>query len=191
MGDDRISIIKSVLQESSEVKMKLISLAEQILRAGNLLIESMRSGHKVMFCGNGGSAADSQHMACELVEKFARKRKALPAVALTTDTSILTAVPNDESFDLLFSRQIEALGKPGDVLVAISTSGSSPNMLKALEQAKSMGIHTIGLTGAHGDKMAEDSELLLKVPSSSVPRIQECHITIGHILCELVESELT
>jgi len=191
MGDDRISIIKSVLQESSEVKMKLISLAEQILRAGNLLIESMRSGHKVMFCGNGGSAADSQHMACELVEKFARKRKALPAVALTTDTSILTAVPNDESFDLLFSRQIEALGKPGDVLVAISTSGSSPNMLKALEQAKSMGIHTIGLTGARGDKMAEDSELLLKVPSSSVPRIQECHITIGHILCELVESELT
>ncbi|MFQ5906165.1 MAG: SIS domain-containing protein [bacterium] len=190
MDKGRLSAIRSVLEESSRVKLELFGLAEEISSAAELLIECIKSGHKVMFCGNGGSAADSQHMSCELVEKFTRRRKALPAMALTTDTSILTAVPNDESFDLLFSRQIEALGKAGDVLVAISTSGSSPNVLKALQQAKGMGIHTIGLTGAQGEGMAEGSELLIKVPSTSVPRIQECHITIGHILCELVESEL-
>ena len=189
MAEDKCKMIESALEESARMKLGLLSLADQILGAAKLLINAFKAGHKVMLCGNGGSAADSQHIACEFVERFAKKRKALPAVALTTDTSILTAVPNDEGFDVLFSRQIEALGGQGDILIAISTSGRSPNILKALEMAHSMGIHTIGLTGEHGEKMAENCELLIKVGSSSVARIQECHITIGHILCELVESE--
>lgn len=189
MAEDRSRMIKSALEESARLKLELLGLADELQEAARLVVHAIKSGRKVMLCGNGGSAADSQHIACELVEKFAKKRKALPAVALTTDTSILTAVPNDEGFDVLFSRQIEALGGPGDILIAISTSGRSPNILKALEVAKGMGIHTIGLTGAEGEEMAENSELLIKVGSSSVARIQECHITIGHILCELVESE--
>lgn len=189
MAKNTLSQIKSALEESAKAKSDLVSIAEDISRAAKLLVDCIKSGHKVMFCGNGGSAADSQHLACEMVEKYGKKRRALPAIALTTDTSILTAVPNDESFEELFARQIEALGQPGDLLVAISTSGRSPNILKALKKAKSMKMRTIGLTGAKGDMMGRDSELLVKVPSAVVARIQECHITIGHILCEIVETE--
>ncbi len=190
MDDSRIQLIKSTIEESARTKLELKELAGDISRAAGMLAECIKGGNKVMFCGNGGSAADSQHMACELVEKFERKRRALPAIALTTDTSILTAVPNDEGFEVVFARQIEALGRPGDVLVAISTSGSSPNILRALEQARKKGVRTIGLTGERGEPMAEHSDLLIKVPSAAVARIQECHITIGHIIVGIVEVEL-
>jgi D-sedoheptulose 7-phosphate isomerase len=189
MNDRWIANVNSAVEESARTKLELKSLAEDISRAAGMLVECIKGGHKVMFCGNGGSAADSQHMACELVEKFAKKRRALPAMALTTDTSILTAVPNDEGFGVVFARQVEALARPGDILVAISTSGSSPNILRALKQAKEMGVSTIGLTGDKGAPMLEHSDLLIKVPSAVVARIQECHITIGHIIVGIVEEE--
>jgi D-sedoheptulose 7-phosphate isomerase len=191
MPDCPISIVKAAMKESLETTAGLDGMAEQVLRASEILVGCIRSGNKIMFCGNGGSAADSQHLACELVEKYSKKRRALAALALTTDTSILTAVPNDESFELLFARQIEALGKPGDVLVALSTSGTSPNVLRALEKAKTVGMRTIGLTGEGGEHMAENSDVLLKVASSTVARIQECHITLGHIMVQVVESEVS
>jgi D-sedoheptulose 7-phosphate isomerase len=188
MSDEWLSEVRSALEESARVKSELGNLAEPIIRVCGMMVDCIKSGNKVMFCGNGGSAADSQHLACELVEKYSMKRKALPAIALSTDTSILTAVPNDESFEEVFARQIEALGRPGDLLLALSTSGSSPNILRALKQAKTMGIRTVGLTGEGGDGMAEDSDILIKVPSNTVARIQECHITLGHIIVEVVES---
>lgn len=188
MSDEWLSEVRSALEESARVKSELGNLAELIIRVCGMMVDCIKSGNKVMFCGNGGSAADSQHLACELVEKYSMKRKALPAIALSTDTSILTAVPNDESFEEVFARQIEALGRPGDLLLALSTSGSSPNILRALKQAKTMGIRTVGLTGEGGDGMAEDSDILIKVPSNTVARIQECHITLGHIIVEVVES---
>jgi len=191
MPESPISIVKRALEESGKTLQMLEGLTSQILEASRMLTGCITSGNKVMFCGNGGSAADSQHLACELVEKYSKKRRALPAMALTTDTSILTAVPNDESFELLFARQIEALGRSGDILFALSTSGKSPNILRALKQARSMNIRTIGLTGERGGSMAGDCDLLIKVPSTKVARIQECHITLGHILVEIVESEVT
>jgi D-sedoheptulose 7-phosphate isomerase len=190
MPESAISIAKRALEESGKTVLKLEGLVDQVLDAAGMLLNCIKSGNKIMFCGNGGSAADSQHLACELVEKYSKKRKALAAMALTTDTSILTAVPNDENFELLFARQIEALGRDGDVLFALSTSGESPNILRALKQARSMNIHTIGLTGEHGGAMAEDCDLLIEVPSTTVARIQECHITLGHILVEIIESEV-
>jgi D-sedoheptulose 7-phosphate isomerase len=191
MSDRWIAKINSAVEESARTKLELKDLAEDISRAAGMLVECIKGGNKVMFCGNGGSAADSQHMACELVEKFAKKRRALPAIALTTDTSVLTAVPNDEGFEAVFARQVEALARPGDVLVAISTSGSSPNILRALEEARKMGVSTIGLTGEKGRPMLEHSDLLIIVPSAVVARIQECHITIGHIIVDIVEEELS
>lgn len=191
MPESPISIVKAALKESLETTAGLDRMAEQVLRASELMVECLRSGKKIMFCGNGGSAADSQHLACELVEKYSKKRRALAALALTTDTSILTAVPNDESFEAIFARQVEALGRPGDVLVALSTSGTSPNILRALEKAKAVGMITIGLTGEAGDSMAENSDILLKVASPTVARIQESHITLGHIMVQVVESEVS
>jgi len=190
MAESAMSIVKAALRESAEAALNLEGLAGDVLEASRMLVACIKSGNKVIFCGNGGSAADSQHLACELVEKYSEKRKALPAMALTTDTSILTAVPNDENFGMLFSRQIEALGKKGDVLVALSTSGKSPNVLRGLDQARSMHIRTIGLTGEDGGKMAGRCDLLIKAPSSTVARIQECHITLGHAIVQVVESEL-
>lgn len=147
-------------------------------------------GNKILFCGNGGSAADSQHLAAELIGRFRRERAALPAIALTTDTSILTALANDYSFDVVFSRQVEAFGREGDVVVGISTSGNSPNVLRAMDTAKALGMQTIGLTGENGGKLKEIVDVCFCVPSGDTCHIQETHITVGHAICELIEKDL-
>lgn len=165
-------------------------LSEEIVNCVALLTEGLANGHKILLMGNGGSAADSQHMAAEFVGRFLMERKALPAIALTTDTSILTAVGNDYGFDEVFKRQVEALAQPGDMVIGISTSGNSGNVLLALEAARAIGCKTIGLLGRDGGAIAPLVDLNLTVPVQDTPRIQEAHLTIIHILCDLVEKEL-
>lgn len=154
------------------------------------LIAAYRAGKKTLIAGNGGSAADAQHIAAEFVSRFYFDRPALASIALTTDTSALTAIGNDYGYELLFSRQLEANGQHGDIYIAISTSGNSKNILKSLESAKKLGIKTVGLTGRSGGKMKDMVDYCICVPSDETPRIQECHILIGHILCAAVEKEL-
>jgi D-sedoheptulose 7-phosphate isomerase len=161
-----------------------------ISAAADVLLGAFRDGRKVLICGNGGSAADAQHFAAELVGRFARERRAWPALALTTDTSTLTAIGNDYGFDRVFSRQVEAHGQPGDVLIAISTSGGSGNVLAAVEGARARGLVTIGLTGRDGGALGRAADVHVNVPSASAARIQEVHATILHVLCDLVEQEL-
>ena len=183
--------IRAMANESLDAKRRFFDEhARDVARAAQLIIDSMRSGGKLLIFGNGGSAADSQHIAAELAFKMGRERDALPAIALTTDSSLLTAISNDRSFDHVFARQIQALGRAGDVALAISTSGNSPNVIEAVMQARSMGIKTIGLLGAGGGKVARMVDLTLIVPHSETPRIQEVHITISHIICQLIEDEL-
>ncbi len=178
--------------ESIYVKQQVIEHQLQTINdIANLLIKSLQEGKKVLLFGNGGSAADSQHIAGELVSKFRRVRAALPSIALTTDTSILTSIGNDFGYDYVFARQVEALGQNGDVVIAISTSGNSPNVLRALQTARDMGLATVGFTGQSGGQMQECVDISFNVPSSSTPRIQEVHITAGHIICELVEKAFT
>lgn len=179
------------LEESAEIKRAIAyTQTSQIEDMAHLIITAYKAGGKVILFGNGGSAADAQHIAGELVGQFAFKRQALPAIALTTNTSILTAVANDYGYEVVFSRQIEALVQEKDVVIGISTSGNSPNVIEAIKVAKIKGARTIGLTGGSGGKLAEVADLVLTVPSASTPRIQEAHITIGHIICEIVEKEL-
>jgi D-sedoheptulose 7-phosphate isomerase len=166
------------------------AIAAQLGDAARRCIEALRGGRKIMFCGNGGSAADAQHLAGELVSRFNYDRPGLPAMALTTDTSILTAIGNDYGYEQLFARQVEASGVPGDVLVAISTSGNSPNVLRALEAARVRKLVTIGLTGRSGGRMAGGCDILIRAPAAHTPRVQEAHIVIGHTLCALIESAL-
>jgi D-sedoheptulose 7-phosphate isomerase len=154
------------------------------------LLKALDAGNKVILFGNGGSAADSQHIAGELVSKFRRERKALPAIALTTDTSILTSIANDFGFEYVFARQVEALGAPGDIALGISTSGNSPNVIHALRVARQLGLVTIGFTGEDGGELKDAVDICFQVPSNSTPRIQEMHITVAHTLCELIEIEL-
>jgi len=165
-------------------------LSEEISACVRLLADGLTNGKKLLVMGNGGSAADSQHMAAEFVGRFLMERKALPAIALTTDTSILTAVGNDYGYDEVFKRQVEALAQPGDLVLGISTSGNSGNVLLALEAAKALGCKTIGLLGRDGGAIAPMVDLNLTVPVHDTPRIQEAHLTIIHILCDLVEKEL-
>lgn len=162
-------------------------LKECIARAVDVCLASLRAGGKILFAGNGGSAADAQHWAGELVSRFYYDRPGLPAIALTTDTSILTAIGNDYGYDYTFARQVEALGREGDVLVVISTSGNSPNILRAAQVAKDRGISVIGFTGKSGGKLAPLSDLCFCIPSDETPRIQEGHEFIGHLLCALIE----
>ena len=159
-------------------------------QAAQRCLDCLRRGGKLLFAGNGGSAADAQHMAGEFVSRFAFDRPGLAAVALTTDTSILTAIGNDYGYEQLFSRQVQALGRPGDVLLVYSTSGRSPNVLRALETARAMGLACIGLTGNRGGPMHELCDVLLAVPSADTPKIQEGHLVLGHALCGLVERSL-
>ncbi|UWX04736.1 D-sedoheptulose 7-phosphate isomerase [Pseudoxanthomonas sp. NC8] len=166
------------------------ALHAQIAEAVALCVAALRDGKKILFAGNGGSAADAQHWAGELVSRFYYDRPGLPAIALTTDTSILTAIGNDYGYDYTFARQIEALGQAGDVFVAISTSGRSKNILRALDAAEQKGVKVIGFTGAGGGEMAARCAICFKVPSDETPRIQEGHEFIGHLLCALIESEV-
>lgn len=179
------------LEESAKIKKMLAeNLSDIIVDAARRIIEAFKADRKLLLIGNGGSAADAQHIATELVGRFKMERKALPAVALTTDTSLLTALANDYGYETVFSRQLEALASDGDVLLAITTSGTSPNILKAVETAHSKGVTVIGLTGESGGKLKNVADLTIMVPSQDTARIQEAHITIGHIICFLVEKEL-
>jgi D-sedoheptulose 7-phosphate isomerase len=164
---------------------------ENIVDAAALIAQCLRSGGKLLFFGNGGSAADAQHLAAEFVGRFQVERRALPAIALTTDSSILTAVGNDYGFDQIFARQVQALGRPGDVAIGISTSGNSPNVTSAIKQAAKQDLKTIGLAGKDGGSLAKCVDISIIIASTNVARVQECHITIGHILCELVEDDLS
>ncbi len=164
--------------------------ADAVARTSLLIANAMRNGGKLLVFGNGGSAADAQHIAAELAFRMGRERRALPALALTTDTSLLTAVSNDRSFDLVFARQLQALGRKGDVALGISTSGNSSNVIEAFKEAKEIGITTVALLGNDGGKAASLVDVALIVPHPETPRIQEVHITIGHIICQLIEDEL-
>jgi D-sedoheptulose 7-phosphate isomerase len=165
-------------------------LTTKMIRVADLLVAAFRNGNKILIMGNGGSAADAQHLAGEIVGRFRLERRGLPAIALSTDTSILTAVGNDYGFDAIFSRQVEALAQEGDVVIGISTSGSSPNVHSALRLAREMGCRTVGLLGKDGGSIRDLVDMDLTVPGNDTPRIQEGHITIIHILCELVEQAL-
>lgn len=179
-GDEHRDTVEKTFSALMEPFGKMLDACEKSIRAGG----------KIMFFGNGGSAADAQHLATELAVRYITDRAAIAAMALTTDTSALTAIGNDLGFDCLFSRQIEALGRKGDIAIGISTSGKSPNVLKALEAARKSGIVTIGLSGKDGGKMADACDILLVVPSNTTARIQEMHITLGQMLCGALEKKL-
>ena len=183
--------IREIVRASSELKEAFLRReGKEVERAARLLVEVVRSGGKIFLFGNGGSAADAQHIAAEFVNKFMMKRDALPAIALTTDTSVLTSVANDTDFSQVFSRQIEALGQEGDLAWGITTSRRSSNVVQGLIRAKQLGLKTLVLTGSDGGEVLKVADLSLLVPSRSTPRVQEVHIMIGHIICELVEEEL-
>jgi len=185
--------IKDQIKESIAVKEALLkdaSLVEKMERAAVLMIACLKNGGTIAFCGNGGSAADAQHLAAEFVGRYQKERAGWAAIALNVNTSILTAIGNDYGFDRVFSRQVEALLSKNDILVGISTSGNSKNILEAFKTAKTKGVTCIALTGQGGGAMADDCELLLDVPARNTPRIQESHIMIGHIICSLVETTL-
>ena len=188
MSQSATDRVREALLETSRNFAAFATQADRIEAAARLMIEGLKGGGKVLFCGNGGSAADSQHLAAELTGRYLRDRAPLAAVALTVDTSALTAIANDYSYDEVFSRQVRGLGRAGDVLVGISTSGNSRNVVAALEAARALGMRTVGLTGAAGGRMKELCDVCLCVPSTDTPRIQEMHIAAGHMLCELVEN---
>ena len=185
--------INDLIKASISVKEQIISdgvmapILEEVIQ---IITNTFQNGGTVYFCGNGGSAADAQHLAAEFSGRFYKDRKALPSEALHCNTSYLTAVANDYSYDVIYSRLIEGIARKGDVLIGLSTSGNSGNILKAFEMANSMGVITIGMTGAGGGKMKAISNYLIEVPSNTTPRIQESHILIGHIICELVEKNI-
>ena len=184
--------IKSIIEKSIETKQEIQKddYLINIIKISEIITNAFKSGNKVLFCGNGGSAADAQHLAAEFSGRFYKDRKALPSDALHCNTSYLTAVANDYSYEDIYSRIIEGTGVKGDVLIGISTSGNSKNIVKAFEVSKSLGVITVGLTGITGGNMKNVSDYIIQVPSNDTPRIQECHIMIGHILCEIVENNL-
>ena len=183
-------LVRATLEEHMSVVAKMATLEADIASAGELCANALGHGNRIYLCGNGGSAADAQHIAAELIGRFVHDRRALPAIALTTDTSALTAIGNDYGYDDVFSRQVEGLCQEGDVLIAISTSGNSANVLKAVDVAQGRGCSVIGLSGRSGGSLAPKSDISLVVPSAVTARIQEMHIVIGHLICALVEEHL-
>jgi D-sedoheptulose 7-phosphate isomerase len=187
-GNPTIGLLAQSLEEHlATIKALLDSKLPEIEAAGRLICETLAAGNKILLCGNGGSAADAQHIAAELVGRYERQRRAFPAISLTTDTSAMTALSNDYGFEEVFARQVEALAVAGDLLVAISTSGRSPNIVKAAEKARTMGCKTIALTGCSGEPLSSACDLAVVVPSERTSRVQEAHITIGHLWCEMVD----
>jgi D-sedoheptulose 7-phosphate isomerase len=185
--------VSTLIQASIEAKQKLLhekTLVSMVAEVSRMIVAALEQGNKILICGNGGSAADAQHIAAEFVGRFAFDRPALPALALSVNTSCVTAIGNDYGFDLVFSRQIEALGKKGDVVIGISTSGNSANVLRAMSTSKKLGLRRVALTGCTGGKLKYEVESCLCVPSNETPRIQECHILIGHVISELVEQTI-
>jgi D-sedoheptulose 7-phosphate isomerase len=191
MAQEMAARIVQQLEDSAAIKQRIAEeCLEEIVQAAVILVDTYRWGRKVLLCGNGGSAADSQHIAGELVAKLTRERRALAAVALTVNSSLLTSIVNDGAWEQVFARQVEALGQPGDVLVAISTSGHSANVNAAVRVAKERGLRTLALTGRDGGELAGLADLAIVIPSDNTQRIQEGHITVGHILCDIVEATL-
>ncbi len=187
------SFFEDSLRESAHVKLQTIdACGEAVLRAVALIVDCYRNGGKVLFCGNGGSAADAQHLATEMMIRLSHdiQRPPLAAISLSTDSSNLTACGNDLGFSELFARNIQGLGRPGDVLIAISTSGTSPNIIRGVEVARAVGMHVVGMTGQGGGRLRELADVIIAIPSSNTQRIQEAHITIGHVLCETTEQTL-
>jgi len=185
--------IRKQIEESLKVKTLLLedeNTFRLIEESALQCCKALRNDKKIIFAGNGGSAADAQHLAGELVNRFGFERPGLSAIAITTDTSVITSIANDYGFERLFARQIEAIGKKGDVLLALSTSGNSANIIEGIKEAKKVGIITIGLTGSSGGKISQLCDLCLKIPSDDTPRIQEAHILIGHIICSIIENSL-
>ncbi|RYZ51007.1 MAG: SIS domain-containing protein [Sphingobacteriales bacterium] len=185
--------IVDILKASVSVKERLLAdevLLNTINTITGQITEAFKRGNKVLFCGNGGSAADAQHLAAEFSGRFYTDRNPLPSEALHCNTSYLTAVANDYGYEFVYSRLLKGMGREGDILVGLSTSGNSPNIMKAFEQARSMGITTVAFTGDTGGQMKDLSDILMNIPSNDTPRIQECHITVGHIVCQLVEEAL-
>jgi len=188
-----LNAISSIIQESIDVKQSFLADASNIVIIENIcnsITNAFKNGRKVLLCGNGGSAADAQHIAAEFSGRFKINRPALPAEALHVNTSYLTAVGNDYGFDVIYSRMIEGIGSDGDVLIALSTSGNSTNILNAVKAAKSKSMVTIGMTGLSGGDMNDICDFMVKIPSSNTPRIQESHILVGHIICQLVENNI-
>lgn len=186
-----MDMIQTEMQAHKETIEKTIeNLQSYIYTACIIATETINSGHKILFCGNGGSAADAQHLAAELSGRYKIERRGLPGIALTTDTSVLTAVGNDYGYDRVFDRQVEALANEGDLLIGISTSGNSANVLSAFARARELGCRTIGLSGRDGGAMNECCDINIIVPSSDTPRIQEMHIMIGHIICQAIDDSL-
>lgn len=186
-------LVRDRIQRNIAVKQALLLDSEfqaKVAQAALQIVKSLRAGGKVFFFGNGGSAADAQHLAAEFTGRYLKERRALPALALHANSSAVTAIGNDYGFDLVFARQVEALGKDGDVATGISTSGNSPNVLRALEVAKSKSIYTVALTGESGGEMKKVADCTICIPSKETPRIQECHILAGHIICEIAEEML-
>jgi len=189
--DNKEFLITDYIEGSIQVKKELLkNNIPDIVKVADIIINACRKGNTIFWFGNGGSAADAQHLACELVSRFFLERKALASIALTTNTSELTAIANDYNFNTVFSRQIEALVRPGDVVIGISTSGTSPSVVEGIRTAKRLGAITVAFTGATGGKLRGEADYLLSVPSDVTPHIQESHIMIGHVLCYLVEKEL-
>jgi len=189
--EDIEDIIIRLFRESSRVKEVFVNEnLSRLVKAVEVIIQALNGDHKILLFGNGGSAADAQHIAAEFVNRFLIERPPLPAIALSTDTSVITSIANDYDFSEIFSKQIRAIGREGDVAWGISTSGSSPNVLKAFQVASKLGMTTIAFTGRDGGKMAGTADLCLNVSSNSTPRIQEAHITAGHVICEMVDYRL-
>ncbi len=191
--DKKPEMIINRIQQAIELKNRIISdkvLISRIHEASDLIVNAYRSGNKTLFCGNGGSAADAQHLAAELSGKFYLDRPPIHAEACHLNSSFMTAVSNDFGYEMVFARHIQAVGKRGDVLVGISTSGNSVNIINAMKEARDLGITCIAMTGETGGQMAQLADILINIPSADTPRIQEAHILIGHIICELVETEL-
>lgn len=183
-------LIKKIFQESIAVKEKTLQdNGDKVIEAVKIILRSLKKGGKIILFGNGGSAADSQHIAAEFIGRFQKERKSIPAIALSTDTSIITALANDYSFDIVFSRQIEGLGTPKDVAIGLSTSGNSKNVFEAFKAAKKIGMSTISFTGNKGGKIAPLTDVSLIVSSAKTARVQESHICLAHIICELIERE--
>ena len=186
-------LIKQRLTASADVKLAICNdekMVDQINGIAQIIINAFKNGNSVYFCGNGGSAADAQHLAAEFSGRFYLDRQPLPSEALHCNTSFMTAVGNDYGYENVYSRLVQAIGKAGDILIGISTSGNSPNILKALTVAQTKGMITVGLAGKTGGKMVGEIDHLIRIPSSDTPRIQEAHITVGHIICEIVEATL-
>lgn len=185
-------VVIAALKESIRIKQEILDRqVDEILQIAVLVERALKRGKKILLCGNGGSAADSQHIAAELIGRFQKERKSFAAIALTTNTSNLTALGNDYGYESVFARQVEGLGQKGDVLIAISTSGNSPNVIRAVQQAKKGGLKTVSLTGCKGGKLARLTDLSFIAPSNNTARIQEAHISMAHAVCELVEKNLS